>query len=242
MKIVAWNCNMAYRKKANRILSVLPDLVVISEAESDAKIDFSKHDAEPNDYLWVGDNPNKGLLIASYDSNTSISINPAYDPSIKYAVPVDVKFGNSSFFMLASWTQNTGSTYSSYVVQAHRAANFYKDLFDENSLFLGDLNSNAMWDNGDRKEANHSDLVSLLRSLGLESLYHWCEGLEHGRESQPTLLLHKNLDKPYHVDYIFAGKAWQKRLENFRVGKFKDWVDVSDHVPLIAEFNYPSTK
>ncbi len=33
MKIISWNCNMAYRKKADLILKYHPDLVVVPECE-----------------------------------------------------------------------------------------------------------------------------------------------------------------------------------------------------------------
>jgi len=41
MKIIAWNCNMKFRGKINRILKFNPDIMVISECE-----EFSKFNDE----------------------------------------------------------------------------------------------------------------------------------------------------------------------------------------------------
>jgi exodeoxyribonuclease III len=34
MKIITWNCNMAYRKKADFILEENPDILIVSECEN----------------------------------------------------------------------------------------------------------------------------------------------------------------------------------------------------------------
>jgi len=60
MRIVTWNCNMAFRNKRAEILDWDPDILVIQESESPA------HNGswdEFTDWAWIGDNPSKGLAI-----------------------------------------------------------------------------------------------------------------------------------------------------------------------------------
>ncbi len=53
MKIICWNCKMAFRNKAEHILRLNPDLVVVPECEN-LGIQTSKR-------LWFGDNEKKTL-------------------------------------------------------------------------------------------------------------------------------------------------------------------------------------
>jgi len=66
MKIITWNCNMAFRKKAGLILTHKPDIVIIPECEHPDKLKFTTGTPEPTDTLWFGTNLNKGLGIFSY--------------------------------------------------------------------------------------------------------------------------------------------------------------------------------
>ena len=67
-KIITWNCNMAFRKKAGLILSYQPDILVIPECEHPDKLKFMEGIPEPTDILWFGTNVNKGLGIFSYSN------------------------------------------------------------------------------------------------------------------------------------------------------------------------------
>ena len=225
---------MAFRKKAENILKYEPDILVISESEE--KIDFSKHSKYPHQSIWVGENVNKGLLIASYNENYDIKISDLYNKDYKYVVPIEVTTKTEKFLLPAVWTQNTRNPFSSYIVQAYGAINFYKELLDEKSIIIGDFNSNKIWDNKDKKEANHSDFVSCLKSLNIKSLYHEITKCEQGKEDAPTLYLQRKIEKPYHIDYIFSGEFWLKNLEKLEIGNFDDWIIFSDHMPIIANF------
>ena len=65
MKIITWNCNMAFRKKAGLILAYKPDILIIPECEHPDKLKFPVGTPEPTDTLWFGTNHNKGLGIFS---------------------------------------------------------------------------------------------------------------------------------------------------------------------------------
>ncbi len=66
MKIITWNCNMAYRKKTDAILIHQPDILIVPECESLGKLKFDKDILIPSDILWHGTNLNKGLAIFSF--------------------------------------------------------------------------------------------------------------------------------------------------------------------------------
>ncbi|MDG0933779.1 endonuclease/exonuclease/phosphatase family protein, partial [Bacillus paranthracis] len=63
MKIVAWNASMAFRKKIDKILPLKADILAISECEKSEKWGQIDKGKGINDFLWEGDNPNKGIGI-----------------------------------------------------------------------------------------------------------------------------------------------------------------------------------
>lgn len=52
-----------------------------------------------------------------------------------------------------------------------------------------------------------------------------------------TLRWTGNRAAPYHCDGIFAPRAWRDRLQSCEVMSGPDWDRLSDHNPVIAEFN-----
>ncbi|MEO8174123.1 MAG: hypothetical protein ABI581_13610 [Sediminibacterium sp.] len=105
MKIITWNCNMAYRRKAAAILEYAPDIVIIPECEHPDKLFFPEHLPQPTNTLWFGENTNKGLGIFSY-GNFRLKKMRIHDPSIKLVVPVAVTGGSFDFTLFAIWANN----------------------------------------------------------------------------------------------------------------------------------------
>jgi len=68
MRVITWNCNMAFRKKADVILAFRPDILIVPECEKLEKLLFSPGAEKPMDALWFGTNPNKGIGIFSYSN------------------------------------------------------------------------------------------------------------------------------------------------------------------------------
>ena len=82
MKIITWNCNMAFRKKAAVILQHQPDIVVVQECEHPDKLLFSPGTKKPTDCLWFGKNNNTGLGIFSY-SEFKLKLHQSYNVSFQ---------------------------------------------------------------------------------------------------------------------------------------------------------------
>ena len=124
----------------------------------------------------------------------------------------------------------------SYIGQVWGAINYYKTILQENSILMGDFNSNRIWD-GKERIGNHSDVVCFLKRFGIESLYHKQHNEEQGQEKLKTFFMHRNISKPYHIDYVFASDRITRNGYNLTLGTPQDWIDKSDHIPLILDIN-----
>ncbi len=60
MKLITWNCQGAFRKKADYIISHKPDILIVPESEHPDKLGFGTLTQKPKDYYWHGDSPRFG--------------------------------------------------------------------------------------------------------------------------------------------------------------------------------------
>ena len=63
LKILTWNCNGAFRRKFAFIQSFESDIVIIQECENPEKSTDIEYKNWASNYLWIGDNKNRGLGI-----------------------------------------------------------------------------------------------------------------------------------------------------------------------------------
>jgi hypothetical protein len=84
---------MAFRKKADQILSYKPDILIVPECEHFEKFLFNESALQPKDSLWFGNNKNKGLGIFSY-SSYRFKILDDHNPDFKMIVPIAVTGGH----------------------------------------------------------------------------------------------------------------------------------------------------
>jgi exodeoxyribonuclease III len=235
MKIITWNCNMAFRKKAVTILQHKPDLLIVQECEHPGKITFAGELAPPTDILWFGKNVNKGLAIFSY-SGFRLKLHRSHNEDLQLVVPIKISKGPISFMLYAIWANNPGDPDGQYVTQVWKALHHYgRHISKKNTILIGDFNSNTIWDRP-RREGNHSTVVQHLAKKSIHSVYHKHFSQEHGREVHPTLYMYRHKDKPYHIDYCFASSDFIERLTSVEIGDFESWRKYSDHVPIIITF------
>lgn len=236
MKIITWNCNMAFRKKAAFILQHQPDIVVVPECEHPDKLKFATGTPLPNDILWFGDNKNKGIGIFSY-SNFKFKRLRNYNPEIKLIIPIAVTGGAFDFTLFAIWAHNPSDPDGQYVEQTWKAIHHYnKKLNRTATLLAGDFNSNTIWDRKSRV-GNHSDVIQRLEKKGIYSCYHTHHQQVQGKEQHPTHYLYRHKDKPYHLDYCFASADMISNMQSVEIGDYDFWSQHSDHVPVMVTFN-----
>lgn len=234
MRIIEWNSQGAFRKKNERILSLQPDILVVSECESENKLKFGDLTPIPSDFFWYGDSENKGLGVFSY-SDYKFELLKIFNPRFRFIIPLKVNGKDSSFLLFAIWAMdNKEKPEARYIGQIWLAINYYSSLLSLPCILTGDFNSNKIWDEKERV-GNHSDMVEFLDKKGIYSLYHKQEQIEQGEEIHPTFHMYRKTEKPYHIDYFFASDSIIKEGFEISVGNAENWIDLSDHVPLTLE-------
>lgn len=249
MKIITWNCNGAFRKKYHALAPLAADLLIIQECEDPSR-STAGYKAWAGDYLWLGESKNKGLGVFPRNGNTVQKLNWHGEftiPGLRSAsqsitwqtdelrlfLPFTV---NHAITALAVWTKGKEDQAFGYMGQLWKYLQIHhSNLSKARTILIGDFNSNTQWDKPDRWWS-HSDTVAELERLGLRSLYHHCSKENAGKESQPTLFLHRKQEKPYHIDYAFLS-ADLLGAADIEVGQYEDWISLSDHMPLIVSLD-----
>jgi endonuclease/exonuclease/phosphatase family metal-dependent hydrolase len=100
-------------------------------------------------------------------------------------------------------------------------------------VMAGDVNSNTICDNK-HGVLDHTLMTARLKSLGLRSLCHVLNGVNHGEELTHTLYMYRNRAKGYHIDYVFVPDALIP-IASLAIGHPDAWLPHSDHMPLTLD-------
>ena len=87
---------MAFRKKAEIILTHKPDILIIVECEHPDKLLFKGEMPKPTDSLWFGKNQHKGLAIFSY-GDYRFKIHENHNENFNMIIPIEVTCGHFDF-------------------------------------------------------------------------------------------------------------------------------------------------
>jgi exonuclease III len=235
MKLITWNASMRFRDKIEKILPFRGDLLVIPECEAPDKWREGNHLQNIKQFLWFGDNLNKGIGILNLNEDFQIKLHPFYKEEFRYIIPLIVS-GKQNFILFAIWSQNTKSRFNSYIGQIYMALKYYESLLQEPCIIAGDWNSNKVFDHI-KRVGTHSEVVELLEKVEIRSAYHQLLNEEHGLESVPTHYFRKDRTKPFHIDFIFASESILKQVSNLEIGSYEEWIQFSDHMPIRMELN-----
>lgn len=245
MKIVSWNCNGGLRKKYHLLDALHADLLIIQECENPSE-STSEYRNWAKDYIWIGENKNKGVGIFARNNNvarplkwdSSFKVNGLKSTSktlswktsdLRLFVPFVL---NNHYTFLACWTKGKPDQVFGYMGQFWKYLQIHRnELTGNNILIIGDFNSNSIWDKPDRWW-NHTSTVDELSDIGIESLYHYQFKESQGNETRATFFHQRKIDKPYHIDYAFLSKnlIGSSKIE---IGSVIDWLRFSDHMPII---------
>ncbi|WP_299780488.1 endonuclease/exonuclease/phosphatase family protein [uncultured Formosa sp.] len=234
MKIVTWNCNGGLWKKFKELENLNADILFIQECENPQVSKHQDYKDWANNYIWIGDNKNKGICFFAKPEFKLDKLNWSNiyeDHAVKYFLPVLL---NNNIKLVGVWAHSNNSPTFGYIGQFWKYLQINKDNFKD-AVVLGDFNSNKIWDKWDRWW-NHSDVLNELNSIKLESVYHRFYLEEQGLEIKKTYFMHRKLEKGYHIDYVFTPESMMTGEYDLQIGDFK-WLEISDHLPIVAEFN-----
>jgi hypothetical protein len=227
-RFVSWNCRGAFHNKAAHIIALDPDIAVISEVTENAVAtlgDCTK--------LWIGGKSGIAVIARNGwtidDSGVRISET--------WFLPVTVHRGDDRVKLLAAWVVPSKKN-GAYVPPTLSAVTQLREfLTGEDTLFMGDLNQNVIFDLGRSEARRFQTVLDDLGKLGLASLWHGFSHEAHGRERSPTYYHHFVREKPFHIDYAFGSASLAKRVGNVVIGRYDDWVAnrLSDHVPVVVD-------
>ena len=228
MRLVSWNCNKKFREKFNYISKYNADLYIIQECENPNNFKNTPYGEWAKNSLWIGENPNSGLGIFG-NSEIAISKLDWENHFLNYFLPCRI---NNTFDLLGVWASKP------YIEAMVVYLSFNYHNINDKTIILGDFNSNVIWDK-QHNIRSHSTLNKLMSEKGLVSAYHHYLNSDFGKEKDPTFYLHKNVNKPYHIDYCYCKP---EIIENFQIDIFGDWDTnkkllgfISDHVPIIID-------
>lgn len=223
MKIVSWNCCNKFREKYQYILEQKADIYVIQECENPDECNDESYKNLFKNGFWNGTLPKKGLGIFSLNPEIQIRKLEWNDKDLNVFLPVQI---NNNLKLIGVWT------YKPYCEVFYDYFQANLDNIDQNCLFIGDFNSNVTQDKHHSKNKNWAACVNMINNKSLVDVYNNLTGEEEGKETRPSFFMYHHLDKPYQLDRCIAGKSCVKTID---ILEGRDWVDKSDHVPIIVE-------
>lgn len=175
MRIISWNCNGRFRDKFPLIQAYDADVYVIQECENPFVRGNKSYKDFASNFLWTGENPNKGLGIFAKEN---ILLTPQNWPSycLRCFLPVRI---NDVFNLLGVWACDP------YIAEYYVYQNINFNRYSRDMIIIGDFNSNVIWDKKHGKR-NHSTVVTKLAEIGLVSAYHTTTGEAQGLERRST--------------------------------------------------------
>ena len=237
MRVVTWNCNMALHKKCEPLMELRPDIAVIQECADVTGVTAHKSMMPYTNHHWIGHSKNKGLGVFSF-GDFRIERHRSFSSDFHLFLPAVVD-GPAHLHLLAVWA------YNHRVPSAHLggsgkpcdACDHYRAFLASNmAMVVGDFNNNDIWDTPGNPY-NHSRTVTTLSELGFRSTYHSWFQESFGKEKQATFYFYRHRTKPYHIDYAFLKDRQIAALKRVELGNPEQWLQYSDHVPLVLDLN-----
>ena len=233
MKIVTCNSQRNFINSFKEIKKENADIYVIQECENPKTTKDDEYDEFASNYIWVGDNEYYGLGIFAKD-DVKLSLVDLDDNGLRYFIPVTV---NDDFNLLGVWT-NPNMKNNKVVNYPKEITKYYEEhkdseFFNENMIICGDFNCDVSLTDK-RHGKNVYEMMDKLSEVGLIDVYHYLNDEIQGEETKATFFMYRHLDKPFHLDHVFA---YPDRVKSLVIGDENHWLQFSDHVPIIFEID-----
>jgi len=182
---------------------------------------------------WTGEHTFSGLGVFARPEMDAALVDDLWDPTREWFLPIRVT--SLGLDLLASWAMHhRGHEDRPKQGRIHATMEHYRGFLSTGrALVIGDLNDNVIWDQ--KRFPSYERLTALLAEMGLVNLYYERTGEAPGAEAQGSLYFYRHRDKPYLIDHAFLSAEWLDRVRSFEVGAAPDWLDVSDHTPLVLD-------
>lgn len=218
---------MALRRKRDAIEELQCSVLVIQEcAEADLEL--------YGDYRFKGP-ANKGLAVITFDG-WSIADSPD-DPHLPGMIFVRILNPSGEHVADFGGVWALTGTERKYHEQFAQVLDFVRARTSVLPLVIaGDLNASAQGPS----VLPHAVNVRSAAALGLVSVFHHVDRVEHGSESAMTLrwMGPGGIERRYHCDFVFGSEELCNEATRVEVGDWGEWIESgrSDHVPVVAEF------
>jgi exonuclease III len=229
MRLISWNCHDGFAKKSSALLSLEPDIAVLSEVKANH---LEELDPFPN-FVFAGAAPHKGVAVVSWNG---WELEQKHSVEQNWFLPVVARRGSVQINILAVWVKPTMNYVEPTLNELYRLKEF---LSHEHVIVTGDFNQNVIFDKGRKGRRRFSTALQMFAELGLASVWHEKKNEPHGEESSKSLYFVYDECRGFHIDYTFASKSMMTAVTDVSLGTYADWVKtkLSDHVPLSVEFD-----
>jgi hypothetical protein len=235
MRFMTWNMCQGTAKKTPLLYDKRIDVAVLCEASLEPP-PLTILESPPLLWASVGDNPHKGLAIAGLTVGGQQEPPQVGQGRFATAATLDNGIG-----VLGVWTCPNKS--SKYAPELTKTIESYVDfLTSRPCIIAGDFNLDPVG----HEIAALQGAFEVLAQLGYHSAYHRHFECELGNEAHATHYFRRKQDSTFHIDYVFANEPLIGAVRHVEIGDYETYVErkdegpgLSDHVPLIVEFDLP---
>ena len=142
MRLISWNCQGAFKKKADLILALHPDILVVQECEHPNRHFYNPTNKKPDSQYWYGDSKHKGICIHSFN-DYKFELLQNFNPKFRYILPFRVTGHWQAFTLFAIWAMSNKENYNARYIGQVWLVELLSDSF--NYIGYGIINS-PMWD------------------------------------------------------------------------------------------------
>jgi exonuclease III len=227
MRVVSWNVCHAFNRKFGHLERLRPDIAVLQEVRPQC-IRFAGLDDHS---IWIGDPGQRGLALVSYAAWKLVPASVQIDE--RWFLPAIATNGEARVNIVGVWADSARECAPPTLRALHRLKEF---ISSGPTIIAGDFNQSVALDRRRPIGRRFADVLDVLHGYDLSRAWHSHRGEEHGKESAATLYWTWNLERPFHIDFVFASQSLM--IKQVLAGTFGEYVGrrISDHVPVVVEY------